>query len=533
MVAFCPRGLLLALWLAVRSSALEIFFLYLKEELSCFHNNTVFVPANYNSYMAQADMVVLMELARRPSSADKAANADCACPDFEDCDMHGGLMPDIQLGSWLTANHPRELNLVQIEQYSWESDDPAQSLLSIWYDPSMVTPGDALAYHNIHNATGLCTAVKAAKTGGVSVTSDQPPANCPAYSDAWWRYVGSKASLATSWTPADGSDRFAVLGVNLPSKYFKGKNGMLQRVMQDTTSMLGVEAERVFIIGDVNTRVLNTAYDACADTACHQPADLNQAIELAEQGWEIVPGRTEEEDDIEPCAQVSAWADTSACEAALDAMHACRRQCVAEMVCGSIPEAAATLPDQDPKRSTSHGLDLLPQYFVFPADRIVDPVDSSWDGRQRRPTYKRLMNEDVDACAGNAPFLATCSSNPCLQSMGSATCVASQAQCFEESAEAKTDKLLTDDPLYATAPAMFKTAFVSPSLGYLDSFGYSHGIAGAVTVGLFIDLPDLTFGDHGAFAAAVTFSTSIQGSGASEAFSAVLVCAAALGALLA
>lgn len=160
----------------------------------------------------------------------------------------------------------------------------------------------------------------------------------------------------------------------------------------------------------------------------------------------------------------------------------------------------------DPKRGAG-GFDLLPTYFTFPADISVDESESSLNGQVRLPTYKRLPNVDVPACAASSPFMGMCDSNPC-RGAGTSTCSTSMYSCFEAGSESKTDVLLSDDPLYSSAGAAYQNAFIKPQVGYLDSFGFSTSMAQSVSVRLFQDRPVLTMGDHGAFVAAVTFSTA-------------------------
>merc|ERR1712232_884614 len=134
---------------------------------------------------------------------------------------------------------------------------------------------------------------------------------------------------------------------------------------------------------------------------------MTKALELAEQKWEITPGRTETDDDLEPCMQVTTFPNTTECLQALTTLQSCRKQCMAKLACGDMSSVGSAWSELDPKRGAG-GFDLLPSYFAFPDDVSVDKLDSSAHGHVRLPTYKRLPNADVETCLASAPFLGTC-----------------------------------------------------------------------------------------------------------------------------
>ena len=130
-----------------------------------------------------------------------------------------------------------------------------------------------------------------------------------------------------------------------------------------------------------------------------------------------------------------------------------------------------------------------------------DP-ESSLHGAWRRPTYKRTPNSEVKSCTDSDPdFLGICDSNPCQTPSDSQTCNADMSTCFAASSNTQADALPSDDPLFASSNGVW----VSPEVGYLDTIGYSKGFD--VTVDMLLDNPKLSFGDHGAFVSALTFST--------------------------
>lgn len=82
-------------------------------------------------------------------------------------------------------------------------------------------------------------------------------------------------------------------------------------------------------------------------------------------------------------------------------------------------------------------------------------------------------------------------------------------------AESKTDIIQPSDPMYSRAEEEYKTYFVKPQMGWLDSFGYSKVLAKnpagsrgmSMVLQLFQDRPSFTMGDHGAFVASLLFET--------------------------
>merc|ERR1719246_162048 len=104
--------------------------------------------------------------------------------------------------------------------------------------------------------------------------------------------------------------------VNLPSSYSRGKNEMLQRAMADVTGRLNVSAGRVFVIGDLNTRLLPAAWDGCGNASCTPTFSEQEEAQLVEQCEDFVPA-------------AGGYATAEECEAAREAMRACRAECLA------------------------------------------------------------------------------------------------------------------------------------------------------------------------------------------------------------
>merc|ERR1712086_96849 len=240
------------------------------------------------------------------------------------------------------------------------------------------------------------------------------------------------------------------------------------------------------------------------------------------------PNRTEDDDDIDPCAEVTAYASQAKCNEARSAQMQCRLDCLSTKFVASRfnttsawADMSANWSGKDPKRGVG-GIDSLANFFHFPPDKSVDTQHSSADGNWRRPTYKRLPNADVPACESAAPFLENCADSPCLSLIpwsgaSALTVKADVKKCYESMAESKIDIIQPSDPMYSEAEDEYKTYFVKPQMGWLDSFGYSKVLAEdvpgrrlglpAVVLQLFQDRPTFTMGDHGAFVASVSFET--------------------------
>jgi len=484
---------------------------YVKQERSCFKPGQIDVVIGGGSskeLLESADMVVLVELADRPSTKDIEYQKDHYNITQASCESLGGEGLDAQMTQKLQGTG-REL--VQIEQFA--EDDPAEpdmSRVSVWYNPAVVKPGEALAYKNTYGSTSQCTGRERALNGDVMVTWDKHVSLCPPFKVQKDKcvdtpclnkqYAASKSSLATSWHPTDGGKPFAILGNNAPSRYFKGKNDMLKRAMDGIRDILGVSVDRVFVVGDMNSRLLNSAYDVCTSDVCKE-TDFAKAVDMSKVAPQAANGGQGQK---KPCTtDISAFNDTAACRTALNEMKACRQQCIADLACN--PERMQVVGPEwakiDPKRGAG-GHELLAKYFTFPADMNFDP-ESSLHGTWRRPTYKRTPNSEVKSCMDSDPeFLGICDSNPCQTPADSQTCNADMSTCFAASSSTQADVLPSDDPLFE---ASSNGAWVSPEVGYLDTIGYSKGFD--VTVLMLLDNPKLSFGDHGAFVSALSFST--------------------------
>lgn len=492
-------------------ASIKMWFGYAKEELTCFRGGAadrLIGTGTSAELFDAADMIVLLELAKKPSQADMQNDADKVDFDMPSCEEVGATPLDQQMNNKLSTTRPNFVQ-VQIHQYAEDDAEEAdQSLLSIWYNPAVVTPGNALALKNALEATSNCSEVAAAKSGPVAaVIRDRSVKQCGrAFSQTAWQYATSKSSLITSWTPNDGSEAFAIFGSNLPSGYFKGKNVMLERAMNSIETELSVKQSRVFIMGDMNTRLLNSVYaQTCADPKCHEPTDRQQALQLSKRSWEIIPGRTAEDDDLKPCKEHSAFSSKDECEQVYDDQTDCRVECIGNLFCDSsaFSDAHKLYEAADPKRGAG-GFDLLATYFTFPSDTEMNSADPTIS-RPRLPTYKKTPNEDFEKC--DQTFLGDyCSDNYCTKVvLDSAQCTSKAAEeCFKDTRKTKSDVLPASDPL----SSQFPDIFVKSELGYLDTFGYSKALEQDVTVTLFEDRPDLTFGDHGSFVAALAFDAS-------------------------
>ena len=288
--------------------------------------------------LESADMVVLVELADRPSTKDIEYQKDHYNITQASCESFGGGGLDAQRTQKLQATRKQ---LVQIKQFAEDDPtEPVMSRVSVWYNPEVVKPGEALAYKNTYGSTSQCTGRERALTGDVMVTWDKHVPLCapstvqtdkcvqsPCLNK---QYASSKSSLATSWHPTDGSKPFAILGNNAPSRYFKGKNDMLKRAMDGIRDILGVSVDRVLVVGDMNSRLLNSAYDVCTSDACKE-TDFTKAVDMSKVASEAANGGQGQK---KPCTtDISAFNDTTACKTALNEMKACRQQCIADLAC--------------------------------------------------------------------------------------------------------------------------------------------------------------------------------------------------------
>mmetsp|Transcript_40686 Transcript_40686/g.82024 ORF Transcript_40686/g.82024 Transcript_40686/m.82024 type:complete len:523 (+) Transcript_40686:144-1712(+) len=488
---------------------LNIWFGYAKEELACFHLDALRQLTGgpeSDAILMGADMVVLLQLAHRPSAGDMAKDSGSVAFDLQSCEALGGVGLDEQMAHKLGIG----MELLQIHQYA--EDDPKevdQALLSIWYNPLRVTPGRALAYKNsFHGDATACQEVRLAKHGFVNVTLDKPVHQCP-QARGWPLYDSSKASLVTSWTPTNGARPFAVWGANLPSKYCEGKNEMVQRAMMDIEAILDVSRDRVIIIGDMNTRFLPDAWEACNDISCLQPTDFQKQLELSKQAWETIPNRTAAADDIEPCAETKpgvGYSSEGECRRALGELTSCRQACISRLGCDLdlLGVAAQSWAALDPKRGAG-GFDILSQYFAYPRDYVVKATAAGGEVQHRRlPTYKRLRDSDVDACKATAPFHGFCLDSPCRWEIsssikGDAACPESAGECFRQVVDTKADMIPSDDPMAEHRGKRL----VKPQMGWLDAVGMSKSLEPCVSVLMYEDKPSISFGDHAPFVAAV------------------------------
>lgn len=502
--------------LASLAEEIKLWFGYTKEDRNCFQSDVLahFIGGGGSaSLLSQASLVALLQLGRRPSTGAGASPNNTQ----RSCEAAGGVSLDAQMAR-LFGNVQ---SFVQIHSHSSNDGfEPDETLLSVWYDPSKVSPGDALVYSNIHGLrrpinASACIEFGPPKSGNITVRYDDMIVKCPmAVSEESPAHRSSRSSLVTTWRPTDGSPSFAILGANFPSHYREGKNLMLQRAMNDTEAFLGVSQDRVFIIGDLNARLLDSAFDVCEDAQCAEgTGNTNRTMDLSHVG------------DVEPCAELRGHASLDECTRALHQRDSCRRDCVANIACdpASMATAVHQWSELDTKRGAG-GHDLLAQYFVFPPEVATDGVPEPGFGTHssvrsarsvraagapRLPTYKRLRDEEVPDCVPSAPFLGRCQSNPCQAGLASSRgwgdghCQVLLRECFRPSAGTTVDRCPDDDPMCAGR------VVVSPHLGWLDAFGYSRGFEEDVTVLLYQDRLDMTFGDHSCFVAGA--SLRLQG----------------------
>jgi len=540
VIGFTPFGVQ-----ANDSGDLNIWFGYAKEELACFSSASPLGASLERGGLTNADMVVFLELSKLPNKTeldqipDNRSDAEIAedGPKPEACEnMNGGaagldqILKDKLKGSQMTE----VLQVASIADD--EPPEPDMALLSVWYNPNRVKPGNAFTHKNRFEAVATSACIEDEAVPRVSsmegftvrVKADTTKSQgCPSYDGLGPQYDSSKTSIGTSWYPSNNATPFAILGINLPSSYYKGKNEMLKRAMDAIETDLGLSSERTFIIGDLNTRLLDEAWDECPDDACKTPASKQERLDQSKQAWEIVPDRSEEDDDIDPCSAPKDYSQNDTlCEAARAVKMACRKNCLARLVCDpdQMKDVAKAWQNLDPKRGAG-GFDLLPQYFEFPDDRTVhDEADddssssSSEDDDSQRghedvwrwPTYKRVPNKDV--CDGG--LLGDCSKNPCNPANHGENgdqCVPKMEECFAESAGSKADALPRSDPLYLESVSIRSSSFVKPQMGWLDGFGYSKAMKNAVGVKHYEDISEATFGDHAAFVSLVRFSTGADG----------------------
>jgi len=497
--------------LQLPKKSLNIWFGYVKEELSCFYDGELKRLVGEDggpsaNLLGQADMVVMLELARRPAMHhSQHLRMDL---DARACEILGGVALDVQMTRRLGFGR----ELVQVQQIA--ADDPDQSLLSVWYDPSVVVPGSALAHRNTFKGDPkACVAVSRTLAGPVNVTYDLPPSQCAGFKAEADQYHSGKSSLATSWTVRKTGERFAILGINLPPYYHRGKNAMMQRTIDGVEADLGVSRDRIFVLGDLNTRLLDRALGVGTGVVAR---GFQQLAELAEQSWAVVPNRTAREGDIEPCqvtnVSLGGFASTLLCKEALAAKDACRLEAVAQAVChpGEFAEVAQQWQRYDSKRGAG-GYDLVAKYFEFPPDREIEPSDAGHSslGRWRLPTYRRTRNSGISACSMRGPFLSTCDANPCAGAMlyGSGpACEASAKACFRTASTTKRDVVPPGDPL----EDKIGQQMIKPQVGWLDAMGYSRSLSPRVHVTLYQDRLQLTQGDHAPFVGAVSLDLGVK-----------------------
>jgi len=280
--------------------------------------------------------------------------------------------------------------------------------------------------------------------------------------------------------------------------------------MSDITAKLSVDTERVFIFGDVGAHLLTTAWDQCGKHSCKQPSSFQKQLDLAEHAWSMIPERSILEGKQNPCSVVNVsgggFASSTECAKTLSSLTDCRHGCVAELFCGgsALHELAGQAwQDVDSKRGAG-GFDLLPKYFIFPPDQLVEPGRNYLAG-YRTPTHLRLGNAEIPACQPKESS-AACSANPCgakALALGGAECKAPAAQCFRKTADVKADRLPQDDPLANQAGKLL----VRPELGWPTALGFSPTLSARVHVQLYTDRPSLQTGDHVPFVAAIHFDS--------------------------
>jgi len=497
---------------------LNMWYGYAKEELACFREtgeaaelligNTDFEKKQFRD----ADIVSIMELAVVPTKAmldrievppPEAGKDPIQKP--KACSERPGAAPGLGLAH-LLAPHTSGKELLQIQlEMDAEPDEPDLTLLSVWYDSSKVTPGPAFAYRNRwKDTTGNCFNETTLQVGNITVPffEDLLHSQCDGKETNGLSYADStQYVVAASFVPIHGQP-FAILGVDLANKHYKGHNYQLKHAMDDVVSKLKVPKGRVFIGGDLNSRLEDKAWEKCENYECGStPKSVGEAIDQADQPEELTASR----EDVDPCQNATTYSSNDACRVALEKKQRCRRDCIANLLCNSSSEWSEDVFEDWEKLDTKRGdFDLLSEYFTFPSEKtLMDGVK----GPYRFPTYKRTANEKVDGCDGDITG-TSCTLNPCHPDnwQGShETCTAAVTKCFKKVADTKLDKLDEEDPLFEET---MKQPFVSPQIGWLDGVGFSKQIEDDVNMLMYANRDALTFGDHVPFVASWTFQVA-------------------------
>jgi len=478
-----------------QAASLKIWFGYVKEELVCFRPGDLERMFGYGDDVSTSDMVVLLELSRRPSARDLETDGKDVPFDIESCELAGGFALDAQMSAKLRPG----MEFLQLRQYAEDNpSEPDQSLLSIWFDPAKVAPGAALAYKNRFRANSTaCEGIRRPKTGHIDVFYDKAVSLCPEFGQVtnskkqrdWPQYDKSKSVLAASWTPRAGGAPFAIVGANLPSRYEKGKNHMVARVLNDIEQRLNVSASQLFLLGDMNTRLSPDAWKACGSgAACANPSSQQMEAELATKCDEVDP-------EVE-----GGYGSTTECFKAFKAMKECRQRCLGDFACNASERhrLGSLWQHLDPKRDAA-GYDLLAKYFTFAPDRHVRKGSNASEARL--PTYKRRRSGSVAGCQAQMPFNGLCPASPCASSPWHMTCLADFGDCFSDASLLKVDVIPMSDPV----PEGRGRRLVLPQLGWLDSFGYSKELVESIELQHYEDAQAFVGGDHAAFSASVLF----------------------------
>jgi hypothetical protein len=455
---------------------LKMMYVYTKEELACMEEAAFveLIEKFDDNDFEEADIVVLLQLAHRPA----APYVNVVPNNMQSCGVRESF--DTLLNEKL-----KSFKVVQVSQYAEDNaEEVEQSLLTIWYKPDKVTPGDALAYKNqggkcTQTEKSVCLDAAQSQCTEVSITYDGHKAQCKEWPSYGEKYASSKSVLATSWTP-NGGESFAIIGANFPDGYDDGKLDMQKRLMDDLQT-IGVK-DRAFILGDTNTRILPTAFNSCPNAACKQPEEEQKSLALAKRG------------DIGPCQDTSligspsGYSSSQACTDALNTLVECRKQCIRDFYNDQNSFRKNIGPawsEADAKRGAG-GYDNLAEFFDFVAE-FQKGASIFHSDKWRLPTYKREKAVCQPTPQGPTPtYPSGCQVGSCVNL---ATPEAID-QCYAKLTDLKGDTLPSGKQI------------VKAQMGWLDALGYSKALTSSITeVKTYRNRDDLTFGDHVPFVA--------------------------------
>merc|ERR1712151_64119 len=103
---------------------------------------------------------------------------------------------------------------------------------------------------------------------------DVAPETCAPETETWSSakvkgYRSSKAIVGASFEVFETAQVIGFIGVNLPPRYSKGKNHMVERYLQDMANAL--KTSDAFILGDLNARLSLGMWMSCDCKAVPPP----------------------------------------------------------------------------------------------------------------------------------------------------------------------------------------------------------------------------------------------------------------------